>query len=61
MIYRLQSWSKRLGGGENQVIITKELPKIKSEDGQMKEYDVYCEVYRKDVSETVVHKIGFFL
>lgn len=53
---------ERLGGGvENQVIITEEKPEIMSEDGQVKKYDVYCEVYRKDDYESIVHKIGFNL
>lgn len=54
-------FSDGLRGGENQVIITKGRSKITLDDGQVKEYDVYCEVYRKDDPDTVIHKIGFVL
>lgn len=52
---------KRLKAEGNQIVITEERPEIVAEDGQVKHYDVYCEVYRRDVPDTRVHAAGFIL
>lgn len=50
---------KRLKAEGHQIVITEERPEIVSEDGQVKHYDVYCEVYRRDDSDKLIHSAGF--
>lgn len=50
---------ERLKAEGHQIVITEERPEIVSEDGQVKHYDVYCEVYRRDDSDKLIHSAGF--
>ena len=50
---------ERLKEEGNRIIVTEERPEIVSGEGQVKCYDVYCEVYRRSYPETIVHTRGF--
>ena len=50
---------ERLKAEGHQIVITEERPEIVSEDGQAVFYDVYCEVYRRDNPDTLIHSAGF--
>ncbi len=50
---------ERLKAEGHQIVITEERPEIVSEDGQVKHYDVYCEIYRRDDSDKLIHLAGF--
>lgn len=53
---------ERLKEAGHQIVITEERPEIVSQEGQDKEYDVYCEVYRRDdAGMGMIHSIGFTL
>lgn len=53
---------ERLKAEGHQIIVTEERPEITIEEGRAKDYDVYCEVYRRNnVGGGIVHSIGFTL
>lgn len=52
---------ERLKEDGNQIVLREAPFVVTAEDGQVHEYDIYCEVYRRDVSDTRVHAAGFIL
>lgn len=52
---------ERLKEDGNQIVL-REAPFVVTAEGeQAHEYDIYCEVYRRDVPDTRVHAAGFIL
>lgn len=52
---------ERLKEAGNEIRVAKELIEVYQEDGSVKKYDIYCQVYGKDSPDEPVHTAGFSL
>ncbi len=52
---------ERLGKAGHEICVERESIRIHQEAGSVKEYDIYCQVYRRDSLDEPVHTAGFRL